>query len=207
MNQELGLEIKIDKIYKRVFFTEAKKRYVGLTQDGRIDIVGFEAVRGDWAEIAKEVQEEVSKIILREMDTNKAIEYVRSIVRELSEGKIPIEKLIIWKTLSKKLEEYEVDAPHVVAAKILLKQGYKVEVGDKVGYVIVKGSGKISSRARPYTMVSSRDIDVNYYLDHQIIPAALRILEYFGISEKQLKIASRGTRTLFDFTSMRRSRK
>jgi len=207
VNQELGLEIKIDKIYKRVFFTEAKKRYVGLTQDGRIDIVGFEAVRGDWAEIAKEVQEEVSKIILREMDTNKAIEYVRSIVRELSEGKIPIEKLIIWKTLSKKLEEYEVDAPHVVAAKILLKQGYKVEVGDKVGYVIVKGSGKISSRARPYTMVSSRDIDVNYYLDHQIIPAALRILEYFGISEKQLKIASRGTRTLFDFTSMRRSRK
>ena len=204
IKSELGLEIKIDKIYRRVFFTEAKKRYVGLTQEGRIDIVGFEAVRGDWAEIAKEVQEEVAKVILREMDTNKAIEYVRSVVKELTGGKIPIEKLIIWKTISKRIEEYEVDAPHVTAAKILLRHGYKVEVGDKIGYVIVKGSGNISSRARPYTMVTSQDIDTSYYIDHQIVPAALRILEYFGVSEKQLKVASRGVRTLFDFAAKKR---
>jgi len=52
-------------------------------------------------------------------------------------------------------------------------------------------------------MVSSRDIDTNYYIDHQIVPAALRILEYFGVSEKQLKVASRGVRTLFDFAAKR----
>ena len=199
IEKELGFEIKIDKIYKRVFFTEAKKRYAGLLADGRIDIVGFEAVRGDWSELAKEVQEKIVEIILKEGNTSKAIEYVRKVISDLTNNKIPLNKLIIWKTLSKKLEEYSVDAPHVTAARRMKEAGFEVSKGDKIGYVIVKGSGKVSSRAYPYFMVSVDEIDHNYYIDHQIIPAALRILGYFGITEKQLKAGARGQKTLFDF--------
>ncbi|MEM4594554.1 MAG: DNA polymerase domain-containing protein, partial [Zestosphaera sp.] len=197
--EELGLEIKVDKIYKRVFFTEAKKRYVGLTEDGRIDIVGFEAVRGDWTDIAKDVQEEVAKIVLTTKNVNEAVNYVRRIIEELRTNKVSLEKLIIWKTLTKKAEEYEVEAPHVTAAKRLEKLGVRVDVGSKIGYVIVKGSGGISSRARPYIEAKPQDIDVEYYVTHQVIPAALRILSYFGITEKQLT-APRG-KTLADFLS------
>ncbi len=199
VEQELGFEIKVDKIYRRVFFTEAKKRYAGLLEDGRIDIVGFEAVRGDWTEIAKEVQERIVEIVLGKGDTREAIEYVRKVIKELKEGRIPLEKLIIWKTLSKKIEEYGVDAPHVVAAKRMIEAGYQVSKGDKIGYVIVRGSGKLSSRAYPYFMVKPSDIDFNYYIDHQVIPAALRILGYFGITEKQLKATATGQKSLFDF--------
>ena len=202
IKEELGLDIKIDKIYKRIFFTEAKKRYAGLLSDGRIDIVGFEAVRGDWAEIAKEVQEKITEILLKERSTEKAIEYVRKIIADLKQGKVPLNKLVIWKTLSKKLEEYSVDAPHVVAAKKLMRLGLKLSTGDKVGYIIVKGSGKISSRAEPYILVrDTKVVDAEYYIDHQIIPAAMRILGYFGVSETQLKMAARtaGQKSLFDF--------
>ncbi len=202
IRDELGLDIKIDKIYKRIFFTEAKKRYAGLLSDGRIDIVGFEAVRGDWAEIAKEVQEKITEILLKERSTEKAIEYVRKVIADLKQGKVPLNKLIIWKTLSKRLEEYSVDAPHVVAAKKLMRLGLKLSTGDKVGYIIVKGSGKISSRAEPYILVKDpKVVDTEYYIDHQIIPAAMRILGYFGVSETQLKMAARtaGQKSLFDF--------
>lgn len=196
----LGFDIKIDKIYRRVFFTEAKKRYVGLLMDGRIDIVGFEAVRGDWAEIAKEVQEKVVEILLKEMSTDKAVDYVRKVVSDLKAGKIPLEKLVIWKTLTKRIEEYGVEAPHVVAAKKLLREGIKVEVGDKVGYVVIKGSGKISSRVEPYILVKDPSIvDPNYYIDRQIVPAALRVLQYFGVTEQQLKSVASGQRSLFDY--------
>ncbi len=204
IKEELGLDIKIDKVYKRIFFTEAKKRYAGLLTDGRIDIVGFEAVRGDWAEIAKEVQEKITEILLKEGSTDKAIEYVRKVIAELKQGKVPVNKLIIWKTLSKRLDEYSVDAPHVVAAKKLLRMGIKLSVGDKVGYIIVKGGGKISSRAEPYILVKDpKLVDTNYYIDHQIIPAAMRILGYFGVSETQLKMAARtaGQKSLFEFFS------
>lgn len=200
VEKELGFEIKVDKIYKRVFFTEAKKRYCGLLTDGRIDIVGFEAIRGDWADIAKEVQEKVIEIVLKEGSVNKAVDYVRNIISMLKHGEIPIDKLIIWKTLTKRLEEYAVDAPHVVAAKRLIEAGGRVTVGEKIGYVIVKGSGKLSERAMPYFMAKSNLIDVDYYINRQIIPAALRILEYFGVTERTLKTVATGIqRTLFDF--------
>ena len=201
VDKELGLEIKIDKIYEKVFFTEAKKRYVGLLKDGRVDIVGFEAVRGDWTEIAKEVQEEVAKIVLQTESVDKAIAHVRDIISNLRDGKVPLEKLIIWKKLSKKLEEYDVSTPHVMAARRLKETGIKIEPGSEIGYIIVKGSGSISARAYPYMLVEPKNIDAEYYVKHQIIPAAMRILSYFGVTEKQLEIAGKVRKTLADFFS------
>ncbi|MGC8982757.1 MAG: DNA-directed DNA polymerase [Desulfurococcaceae archaeon] len=202
VQKDLGFEIKVDKVYKAVFFSEAKKRYAGLLEDGRIDIVGFEAVRGDWADVAKDVQEKVTEILLREGNVSKAIEYVRNIITDLVQGKIPLEKLIIWKTLTKPISEYDVDSPHVKAAKKMLRLGYRVDVGDKVGYVVVKGAGKISDRAEPYMLIKDPNmIDHNYYIDHQIVPAALRILEYFGVTEAQLKRVYTSRKSLFDFVA------
>jgi DNA polymerase I len=200
VEENLGFEIKIDKVYTRIFFSEAKKRYAGLLENGRIDIVGFEAVRGDWAEIAKDVQEKVVEILLKKGSVEEAVDYVKRVISDLIQGKIPLEKLVIWKTLTKSIEEYEAEAPHVMAAKKLTRLGYKVEIGDKIGFVIIKGSGKVSERAEPYMVIRDpRLIDVDYYIDRQIIPAALRILGYFGVTEVQLKKVSAGRKSLFDY--------
>ncbi|MCD6323744.1 MAG: ribonuclease H-like domain-containing protein, partial [Desulfurococcales archaeon] len=199
VEEELGLEIKVDKVYRKVFFTEAKKRYIGLLPDGRIDIVGFEAVRGDWTEIAKEVQEEVGRIVLKTGSPDEAVTYVRNVVENLRKGRVPLDKLIIWKKITKRVEEYDVSAPHVEAARRMMKAGIKVEPGMEIGYVIVKGSGSISSRAMPYMMATVEDVDHEYYVKHQIIPAALRILSYFGITEKHLEAAGKVKKTLADF--------
>ncbi|BFI76408.1 DNA-directed DNA polymerase [Sulfurisphaera ohwakuensis] len=188
ISSKFGLEIKIDKIYKRVFFTENKKRYAGLTEDGKIDIVGFEAVRGDWCDLAKQVQTNVIELILKSGKVEDAIKYVKSVIFDLRRYNFRIEDLIIWKTIDKNLDEYDVTAPHVVAAKKAAKAGYLVSKGVKIGYVIVKGSGKISDKAEPYFLVKEKNkIDVEYYIDKQIIPVALRILEGFGVKESSLK--------------------
>jgi len=98
-----------------------------------------------------------------------------------------LDKLIIWKTITRRLEDYKAEQPHVTAARIMVKSGVKVEPGVKVGYVIVRGSGPLHTRAKPYFMTSIEEVDVEYYVDKQVIPAALRILEYFGVTDKQLK--------------------
>jgi len=198
VEEELGFEVKIDKIYKRVFFTEAKKRYIGITLDGKIDVVGFEAVRGDWSELAKETQTRVAEIILSTGDVEEAVKYVQKVIQDLREGRIDIDKLVIWKTLTKRLEEYHAEQPHVTAARIMKKLGYRVSPGMKIGFVIVKGKGPVSKRAKPYFLASKDEIDVDYYIDKQVIPAALRILSYFGVTEKKLKGVS-GRKTLLDF--------
>ncbi|MEM2247119.1 MAG: DNA-directed DNA polymerase [Thermoproteota archaeon] len=186
IEEELGMEVRIDKIYRRILFTEAKKRYGGLLEDGSLEVVGLEVVRGDWAEIAKETQLGVLKIMLETMNTDKAISYVRNIIADTRSGKVDVEKLVIWKRLTKPPEAYEVRAPHVLAALELIRRGWRVDIGDKVGYVILKGTSRIGERAKPYQLVEKADIDYEYYVRNQIVPSALRILEVFGVDEKTL---------------------
>ncbi|HIC90653.1 MAG TPA: DNA polymerase II [Syntrophaceae bacterium] len=184
IEEELGLEIKPDKVYRRIFFTEAKKRYAGLLPDGRLDIVGLEVVRGDWAPVAKDVQERVLEIILKEESVDKALEYVHQFLSDFRKGKVPYKDLVIWKTITKPLEAYKAHAPHVEAARRLIEAGYKLTLGDKIGYVITKGKGKLYQRAIPYQMATYDQIDLGYYISNQILPPATRILEEFGIKEK-----------------------
>lgn len=186
IERELGLEVELDKVYDRVFFTEAKKRYAGLLPDGTIDIVGLEVIRGDWAEVAKKVQEHILEIILKNKSPEKAAAYVRDVVEKLRRRKVPFRDLIIWKTLAKSPEEYAVKASHVEAAKMLAGKGWKLTVGDKIGYVILTGEGRLYGRVKPYVFAKPEELDMEYYISKQVVPAAARILEFWGITEEKL---------------------
>jgi len=197
IGKTLGLEIKPDKVYVRILFTEAKKRYCGLLPDGRLDIVGLEVIRGDWAAVAKNVQEKVLEIILKEQMPEKAAKFVRQYVLDLRAKKVPYRDLVIWKTLTKRIEEYAVRAPHVEAARTLKKEGWDLSLGDQIGYVIVTGPGRLYQKAKPYMLASYNDVDVEYYVSKQVVPAASRILAMFGITEEELLPFK--TPTLFEF--------
>ncbi len=200
IQEKLGLIIKPDKVYERILFTEAKKRYAGLLEDGTIDVVGLEVARGDWSEVAKEAQMRVLRAVLKEGSVEKAIEEIRELIKDLREKKVPYEDLIIWKTLTKKPEEYEVRTAHVEAMRKMLAAGFKLDLGDKVGYVITKGAGKLYERAMPYFMTNYDEVDIDYYIQKQIIPAAMRILRMFGVKQDELLKAPAGRpRTLFEF--------
>jgi len=203
VNDKFNIEIKLEKIYKKLLFTESKKRYAGLLDDGRIDIVGFEVVRGDWCELAKEVQLRVIEYALKSQSPaeakTKIVSYVKSIIDNIKTYNIDIDDLIIWKTIDKELDEYKVTPPHIYAAKMLEKYGYKIHKGMSIGYVIIKGRDKLSSRAKPYILVQDiREVDADYYVERQIVPAALRIGEVIGVKEGDL-VGRGGSRTLLDF--------
>jgi DNA polymerase I len=202
VEQKLGLEIERGKLYKRIFFTEAKKRYAGLLPDGSLDIVGLEVIRGDWAEVAKKVQEHVLEIVLKEQSPEKAADFVRNVVEELRQRKVQLRDLIIWKTLTKPVEEYKIKASHVEAAKALRDKGWRLTVGDKVGYVILAGEGRLYDRVKPYIFAVYNEVDIDYYVSKQVVPAAARVLEFFGVTEEELlkpKRKEKEARSLMDF--------
>jgi len=186
VEKELELEIKGDKVYTRTLFTEAKKRYAGLLPDGRLDIVGLEVVRGDWAEVAKNAQEAVIRFVLEDKSPDRAAHHVRRTIADLRAGRIPLRDLVIWKTLTKPVEEYKVHAPHVEAAKKLLKAGWELTSDEKIGYVITKGKGKLYEKAKPLALVGAKEVDVEYYETNQVLPASARILELLGVKEREL---------------------
>jgi len=186
VRNSLDLEIKSDKLFTRLFFTGAKKRYGGLLEDGTIDITGLERVRGDWTDLAKEVQEKVIEEILIHQSPQNAVHYIQKVIKDLEDGQISIEKLVIWKTITMSLRRYKVTAAHVEAARILEAHGEKIKTGDKIGYVVVKGSELLAKRARPFNMAQVQDLDLTYYKKKQILPPALRILDLFGVTEDQI---------------------
>jgi len=186
VNKDPELEIKVECEYGRVLFIEAMKRYAGLRADGTLDVVGLEVVRGDWSDIARSIQESVLRAILENESIKLAIDSVRETVRQLRNREVPFDSCIIWKTLTKPIEAYRVRTPHVEAARMLVAEGWHVTVGDKVGYVIVKGRGALFQRAKPYHEARLEDLDVEYYVENQVKPAAMRIMEGFGVTVPQL---------------------
>jgi DNA polymerase I len=201
IERKLKLDVEIGEVYQRIFFTEAKKRYAGLRQDGTLDIVGLEVIRGDWAKVAKQVQEHVLEIILKEQSPKKALVYVHSIVTNLRQRKIPLDDLIIWKTLTKPPDKYAIKAPHVEAAKMLKLKGWRLTGGDKVGYVVLTGKGRLYNRVKPYVFAAIEEVDVDYYITNQVLPAATRILGFFNITEQDLQKGEikEETKSLTDF--------
>ncbi len=186
IDRQLGLEINLSEVYKRIIFTEAKKKYAGLRPDGQIDVVGLEAVRGDWSNLARDVQNTVLRMVLEDANPARATTYVQDLTSNLKSKNLPLSSFIIWKTLTKPAEAYEVNAPHVEAAKKMARDGWPVTAGDKVGFIITKKSGKLFQKAEPHYKVTIDKVDYDYYVRNQIVPAAARILEILSVSESQL---------------------
>lgn len=194
ISQELPLELEIQDYFTTIFFTGKKKRYAALTDKGEIVVRGLEVRRGDWCELAKEVQTEVIRLILKEKDHEKAVRYVKGVIQRLKEGEIPLEQLIIHKTLTRKPGGYETKQAHAIAAERARASPARIsyEVGSKIPYVIEKGPGKTSDRALPVDIIERSDgielyaggkkhlLDLEYYVQHQIIPVAHRVLQLFG---------------------------
>ena len=192
ISEELPLELEIQDFFKSIFFTGKKKRYAALTDRGEIVVRGLEVRRGDWCELAKEVQTKVIELILKQKDPDAAMKYAKSVIQDLKEGKISVDKLTIYKTLTRKISSYETKQAHVIAAERALASRIVYEVGSKVPYVIIKGVGKTSDRAFPVDVIEGSEgieitaegrkytIDVAYYVQHQVIPVAHRVLQLFG---------------------------
>ena len=182
------LELEYEGFYLRGFFI-TKKRYALIDEEGRIITRGLEVVRRDWSEIAKETQAKVLEAILKEGSVEKAVEIVKKVVEDLANYRVPIEKLVIHEQITKSLDEYKATGPHVAVAKRLKAKGIKVRPGTIISYIILKGDKKISDRA---ILLSEYDpkkhkYDADYYIEHQVLPAVLRILETFGYRKEDLR--------------------
>ncbi|MBI2548479.1 ribonuclease H-like domain-containing protein [Candidatus Woesearchaeota archaeon] len=164
----------------------AKKKYALLREDNTIKIRGFELVRRNWSPIAKEVQEKVIAIILKEKSTEKALKYVQGIIHDLQKKAIPLEKVIMRTQIQKPLHTYDQIGPHVAAARRMEEQGMPVTPGSMIQYVIIKGTEKIRDRARLPHEAKAKDYDAEYYINNQIMPSVERIFEALGYEKDQL---------------------
>lgn len=185
------MELDLEGFYPRGIFVSkkgdvkgAKKKYALINESGKMKITGFETIRGDWSILAREIQNRVFELILKEKDEKAAVKYVKDVIKETKERRIPINKMIIARQLRKDLSEYEAVGPHVAVAKRMKDLGMQVGAGTLVRYIINEGSGIIRERAK--LPEESKNYDIEYYINHQIIPAVDKIMEVLGYTKKDL---------------------
>jgi len=195
-NLEGNLRLKIEYVFKSLIIL-AKKRYAGWSFE-KVDntwktemiMKGIETVRRDWCDIVGETLNNVLNIILKEQDTKKAVSYLKEVVQQIQDSKVPIEKLVITKGISKRLEDYKGIQPHVELVKKLRKRDAASApgLGDRIGFVIVKGLQLLSERAEDpdYIIKHGLKIDSKYYLENQILPPLERVFEAIGVDRTEI---------------------
>ncbi len=190
------MELEFEKIFKR-FLPLTKKRYAawsfeyaGGKWEDRIETKGIETVRRDWCDLTSEVIENILETILKKEDIEEAVRYFKGITVDLIEGKVPIQKLVISKTMTKKAEGYAGIQPHAELVKKIKKRSPAEcpGVGDRIGYVIIKGTELLSKRAEDpsYIVEKKLPIDSKYYIENQLLPPLERIFIALGISKTEL---------------------
>ncbi len=187
------MELEFDGFYPRGLFVSAKasgigakKRYALLSEENSITIKGFESVRRNTSPIAREVQENVFSIILREQDTKKALKYVKDTVMNIRKKLIPNGQMVIHIQLTKEIDEYDSKGPHVAVAQRLRNQGIHVGPGSSIGFIVCQGADNIRDRAKFPEEVKQGEYDAEYYVHNQVIPAVERVFNVLGFEKDHL---------------------
>jgi DNA polymerase I/DNA polymerase-2 len=184
------MELEFHGIYKAGLFTPAKtgltakKRYALIDSEDDITIRGFEKVRRDWSQIARETQEKVLLAVLRDNSPELALNIAKKTIHDIKKGNISKDRLVIYTQLTRPIKDYEQMGPHVIAAKKALARGRPVAAGSMIAYIITKGTGTISERAEPAE--DAENYDPEYYINNQVIPAAMRVLAGLGYTEQDI---------------------
>jgi len=190
------MELEFEKIFKR-FLPLTKKRYAAWkfekTDEGwkdGIEMKGIETVRRDWCPLISETLREVIEIILKRDDIKGAVKFFKGVVNDLTGGKINIQKLVITKGMTKSAKSYVGVQPHIELAKKLQARNPADApgVGDRIGYVIIKGTDMLSKRTEDpaYVVEKGLQIDPSYYIENQLLPPIERIFRGLDISKSEL---------------------
>ena len=208
LNKELPgvMHLELEDFFKRGLWvttrsgkTGAKKKYAMIGEKGEIKIRGFETVRRDWCGLARQLQNKIIRIILKDGNEKKALEYLKDIIDKIKNRKVKPHDLVIRTQLRKSLSEYKAISPHVIAARKMKEQEIPISEGGLIEYYIAETNTK-SKLVRDKVKLPNEpgEYNISYYLEKQILPAVENIFHVFNIDAKEL-INPKNQMTLGDF--------
>lgn len=176
----------------------SKKRYVSIKYEfdstkGKRNEMGIVLKRRDNAPIVKDVYGGVIDILMKEKNIQKAIDYVHKCLQDLVDGNVPIEKLIITKSLRSFYKNPQSIAHKVLADRIGQRDpGNKPTSGDRIPfvYIVTKNPGKGKKLLQgdkietpSYIKENNLQIDYSFYITNQIMKP---LLQLFGLVLKDI---------------------
>ena len=179
-------DLELEKVYCP-YFLYSKKRYAakmyekdktGAISFKKIDVKGLQVVRRDSCPFVREILKGLLGQILESSDPLPVIAQARAAAKDLIQGQVPIEKLLMSKQLA---SDYKVPMPHVAVRDKIRERapGSEPQQGDRVSFVIVTGPGRMYEKAEDPTWVTETGmaIDYQYYFTNQFKKPVQDLLE------------------------------
>jgi len=161
------------------FILFCRKRYVGMKYEDDVHkckrmTMGVALKRRDNAPIVKDVFGGALDILMEHRDIKKAQEFVKNILVNILQNKIPLEKYVITKQLR---DDYK--NPGQIAHRVLADRmeerdaGNKPQVGDRLAYVYIKekrDAKKQGERIEQIDYVREKKLtpDTEFYITNQV---------------------------------------
>ncbi len=190
------LELEYEGTYRRFFLPPMRaaafdgaeeplgraKGYAGLrvsAGDGKpaetLDIVGMEAVRHDWTELAQELQRDLLDLVFHDAPAADVRERVRALIGQIRAGRKD-GKLVYRKLLRKPVEAYTKSSPPHARAAAMLPREERTGI---IRYVWTREGPQPESK-------STAPLDYEHYVEKQIRPIVESLAPYIGLSTDNL---------------------
>ena len=167
----------------------SKKRYIGNLYEFdpkkyKQKSMGIVLKRRDNAGIVKEVYNEIIEWIINKRDIDGSITYLKNTMMDLINGKIPLEKLVISKSLNAQYKNPDSIAHKVLADRMAERDpGNKPQTNDRIPYVYInvkeKKGQKILQGNRiehpEYIKEKKLTPDYKFYITNQIMKPVLQV--------------------------------
>jgi DNA polymerase elongation subunit (family B) len=201
---EKGLPIALDKHFKFLVLLkqeadpnlDATRRYFGKLTNGELFYRGIELRRHDYPLFIKDFETRLMGILfdaesaeeIWKTQYKKAFNYVIEACDLIRTGKVPLNDLVVSKSLRRRVNDYRSLFPHVVAAIQLIQMGKQVKSGDAIDFIYVNAEHRNPfRRVTPAEALDgcNQHYDRDKYIE-MILDVAETILGTFGFNRKSL---------------------
>jgi len=179
-------DLEYEKTYMP-FCLLSKKRYVGMLYQEDVDkccqnSMGIVLKRRDNAPIVKDVYGGIIDILMKDQNIDNAIEFLKKSLQNMIDKKIPIEKLIITKSLRSNYKNPKQIAHKVLADRIAKRDpGNKPSSGDRIPFAYIKVQNRKALQGDKielptYILDNNLQIDYAHYITNQIMKPIQQLL-------------------------------
>jgi DNA polymerase elongation subunit (family B) len=178
----------------------SKKRYVGMLYETdpekcKRKEMGICLKRRDSAPIVKDIYGGVIDILMKEQNIQKAIEFLKQSLQDLVDERVPMDKLIITKSLRSGYKNPKAIAHKVLADRIAARDpGNKPTSGDRIPFVYTVSTNKKALQGEKietpsFIVEHGVKIDYAFYITNQIMKPVQQlfalVLERIWIMQKK----------------------
>lgn len=167
--QELKMSLDLDKIYRYVVLSSRKKNYLGVLEDGSVDVKGLTGKKRHMPPFIKKAFEKLKDRLSRvknpadfEAAKKDIIQMIRECYLRLKRREWEnLHELAFNVVLGEAPEKYTKTTPqHVKAARMLKERGIELRAGDLISFVKVINEPYV----KPVELASNHEIDVDKYI-------------------------------------------